>query len=303
MANTHTKDYASMVFVNIMWGLSFIASKHALNVGFTTMTLVFARYVMAAIFLVAIVLIKEKRLVLHKQDILPMFISGLMGITFYYFFEYMGIQRTTTVNASLILAAIPIFTMGAEAIILRTRLTAKQIIGAFISLAGVGLVVLFGGSDGEHSIVGDLFILGASVVWVAYIFCSRKLREKYSSLSMNAWQALTALCTLLPLSLLESPQWKPIPLDGWLCVLVLASICSAFCYCLYGNALKSLSPLASAIFINIIPLTTIVCGVILLKEPLNLMQAMGGILIVISIFLVNLPSKKISRTKERVMGK
>jgi len=281
-----------MVFVNVMWGLSFIASKHAMNAGFTPMMLALFRYVVASACLVPITLITEKRMPLRKQDILPMILSGLTGITFYYFFEYNGIQRTSTVNASLILAAIPILTMLAEAVVYRTRLRPAQVAGAVISMVGVGMILFSGSNEGEASIVGDLFIMGASIVWVAYIFIGRKLRSQYTSLGMNSWQAITALITLLPLAVGENCDLGAIPWDGWAAMAVLAVICSALCYYLYGNALFEMSPLASAIFINLIPLTTMVGGVVLLGETLTWLTVVGGGMVIGSIFLVNMTEKK-----------
>ena len=281
-----------MVFVNVMWGLSFIASKHAMNAGFTPMMLALFRYIVAAACLVPITLITEKRMPLHKQDVIPMILSALTGITFYYFFEYNGIQRTSTVNASLILAAIPILTMLAEAIVYRTRLRPAQVAGAVISMAGVGMILFSGSNEGQASILGDLFIMGASIVWVLYIFMSRKLRGKYSSLNMNSWQAITALVTLLPLAMGEECDLAAIPWDGWAAMAVLAVICSAWCYYLYGNALFEMSPLASAIFINLIPLTTMVGGVVLLGETMTWLTVAGGALVIGSIFLVNMTEGK-----------
>ncbi len=286
------KQWISMVFVNVMWGLSFIASKHAMNAGFTPMTLALFRYVVASACLVPITLITEKRMPLRKQDILPMILSGLTGITFYYFFEYYGIQRTSTVNASLILAAIPILTMLAEAVVYRTRLRPAQVAGAVISMAGVGMILFSGSNEGQASIVGDLFIMGASIVWVAYIFIGRRLRSQYTSLSMNSWQAITALITLLPLAVGEKCNLAAIPWDGWAAMAVLAVICSALCYYLYGNALFEMSPLASAIFINLIPLTTMVGGVVLLGEKLTWLTVVGGGMVIGSIFLVNMTEQK-----------
>lgn len=286
------KQWISMVFVNVMWGLSFIASKHAMNAGFTPMMLALFRYIVAAACLVPITLGVEKKMPLRRQDILPMILSALTGITMYYFFEYHGIERTSTVNASLILAAIPIMTMVAEAVVDKTRLRPAQVAGAVISLMGVGMIILSGSNEGEASIMGDLLILGASVVWVMYIFISRKLRAQYTSLNMNAWQALTALVTLLPLAAGENCNLAAIPWDGWAAMAVLAVICSALCYYLYGNALFEMSPLASAIFINLIPLTTMVGGVVLLGETMTWLTVAGGGLIIGSIFLVNMTEKK-----------
>lgn len=281
-----------MVFVNVMWGLSFIASKHAMNAGFTPMMLALFRYIVASACLVPITLITEKRLRLRRQDIIPMLLSGLTGITFYYFFEYHGIERTSTVNASLILAAIPILTMLAEAVVYRTRLRPAQIVGSVISMVGVGMILFSGSNEGQASIVGDLLIMGASVVWVLYIFISRRLRGQYTSLGMNSWQALTALVTLLPLAVAEECNLAAIPWDGWAAMAVLAVICSAWCYYLYGNALYEMSPLASAIFINLIPLTTMVGGVVLLGEKLTWLTVVGGAMVIGSIFLVNMTEEK-----------
>lgn len=281
-----------MVFVNVMWGLSFIASKHAMNAGFTPMMLALFRYIVASACLVPITLITEKRLRLRRQDIIPMLLSGLTGINFYYFFEYHGIERTSTVNASLILAAIPILTMLAEAVVYRTRLRPAQIVGSVISMVGVGVILFSGSNEGQASIVGDLLIMGASVVWVLYIFISRRLRGQYTSLGMNSWQALTALVTLLPLAVTEECNLAAIPWDGWAAMAVLAVICSAWCYYLYGNALYEMSPLASAIFINLIPLTTMVGGVVLLGEKLTWLTVVGGAMVIGSIFLVNMTEKK-----------
>ena len=54
------------------------------------------------------------------------------------------------------------------------------------------------------------------------------------------------------------------------------------------NALAVLSPLASAIFINLIPLATMVAGVLFLGERLTWMTLLGGALNIGSIFMVNL---------------
>lgn len=281
------RQILSMVFCNVMWGLSFIASKHAMLSGFTPMTLALVRYVLAAACLLPMTLLREKRLALRREDRWLMLLSALTGVTLYYFCEYQGISRTSTVDASLILAAIPILTMAAETVIDKTRMGRRQVSGAVVSVAGTALIVLGGAQEGASSLTGDLFILGASVVWVGYIFLSKRLRTRYSSLSMNAWQAMLAVATLLPLAAMEDCDLGAVTPSGWLAVGVLAVICSALCYWLYGNALYAMSPLASAIFINLIPLTTMVGGVCLLGETLTWQTVVGGGMIIGSIFLVN----------------
>ena len=283
--------YAAMVFVNIMWGLSFVASKHAMNTGFSPMMLALVRYVLAAACLAPVTIRREGKLTLRRQDILPMALSGLTGITLYYWFEYNGIQRTSTVDASLILAAIPILTMIVQAVINRRPMRAVQVTGAAMSLVGVGLIV-GSSAGGASSLWGNVLILGSAAVWVAYIFLSRSLRKHYSSLSMNTWQSVAALVTLIPLAAGDPCDLTAIPWDGWAAAVVLAVICSALCYVMYGDALTDMSPLASAIFINLIPLATVAGGVVLLGETVTWLTGIGGALIIGSIFLVTAGEKR-----------
>lgn len=280
-----------LALVNVLWGMSVIWSKHALSVGFTAMTLAFVRYVMATLCLLPLLVWREGRPRLRRGDVLPMVLSGVVGMGVYYIFEYNGISRTSAISASLILGAVPILTMAAEAAFDRRRLGRRQAAGALASMAGVALVVLSGADEGQGSLVGDLFILGASVTWVVYIFLSRRLRAGYSSLAMNTWQALFAAVSLAPMAALEGCDWAAIPWDGWACAFILAAVCSALCYFLYGQVVGEMSPLASAIFINLIPLTTMVGGVAFLGEMLTWPMLLGGGMIIGSIFLVNLPGR------------
>ena len=84
------KTYGTMVFINVMWGLSFIFSKQGMNAGFQPMGLAFVRYVLAAAALIPLLLWREGAPRLRREDILPMFLSSLAGITVYYFCEYNG---------------------------------------------------------------------------------------------------------------------------------------------------------------------------------------------------------------------
>ena len=191
--------YVAMVFVNVMWGLSYVGSKHALNSGFSPLVLALVRYIIAALVLLPVVMKREGRLKLHKEDIIPIILSALMGMTLYHWLEFVGIKHTSAVNTSLILAAVPIITMIVQACVDRRRMRMVQILGAIMSLVGVACII---GNDagGESSLFGNVLILGAAVVWVAYIFLSRELRKRYTSLSMNTWQAIVGAVTFIPLA-------------------------------------------------------------------------------------------------------
>ncbi|MDR0928604.1 MAG: DMT family transporter [Oscillospiraceae bacterium] len=286
--------YAKISFVCIMWGLSFIASKFAMQSGFGEFTLAFVRYVFVCAILLPLLRLKEGTLRLpDKKDWPGIALTGLTGISLYFIFEYMGVMRTTVANASLVLAAIPVFSILWGAIMGR-RYRAACWLGVAVSMAGVFLVVWFSaaGESGLSTgtvLLGNLLLLGACVCWVIYLEVSRNLLARYGSFPLTVWQGVAGLIGLLPAMLYEgfSGQWVPVPLGGWAAALFLAVICSALCFFWYAQAIRALSTLQVAIFINLNPIVAVLGGVLLLGEGLNWMQGLGGLLIVGSILLVN----------------
>ena len=114
-----------------------------------------------------------------------------------------------------------------------------------------------------------------------------RLLTRYTSLNLTCWQGVAGLIALLPTALLESPRWQPVAWDGWMAVLFLALICSALCFFWYAQAIRALSPMQAAAFVNLNPLVAVLGGVLLLGEPVTLMQLAGGALIVGSILMIN----------------
>ena len=286
--------YAKISFVAGMWGFSFIVSKYAMQQGFGEFTLAFVRYVFVCLAMLPLLRRIEGGWNLpDKKDWPGIFYSGLTGISLYFVFEYLGVMRTTVANASLVLAAIPVFSILWGALRGRKYRMACWL-GVLVSLLGVFMVAYFGAAEEGGGLnitvlIGNLLLLGACVCWVVYIEISNGLLRKYSSLSLTVWQGVAGLIALLPLALYEGAagKWQPVSLGGWGGALFLAVVCSALCFFWYAQAIRALSTIQVAIFINLNPIVAVIAGALLLSEPFSGMQLLGGVLIVGSIFLVN----------------
>ena len=77
----------------------------------------------------------------------------------------------------------------------------------------------------------------------------------------------------------------PVSGKAWLCTFLLAAVCSALCYVLYGVAIRACDPLTVSLSININPVAACVAGALLLHESLTGMQLLGGGLIILSMLL------------------
>lgn len=276
------RGVALLVFVNVCWGLSFIFSKTALSEGMPAMTLAFVRYLITAVLMAPLCLRREGTLRLGRHWKRG-FVSAMLGTTVYYFFEYSGLERTTASAASLIIALVPMMTLLCRVLVQRGRVSPLRWALVALSLAGVWLVIRADMQGGAGSLAGNLFMIGACLCWTGYLMVMPPLAAACSSLRVTTWQAVAAAFTLLPFALAERGQWVPLSPVAWLCVFLLAAVCSALCYLLYNAAMREVDALTVALSININPITACVAGALLLGESLSGVQLAGGALILLSV--------------------
>lgn len=273
-----------LIFVNTLWGLSFIFSKTALDEGMPTLTLAFIRYALASAILLPICLKQEGGIRLGEWAPRA-FATTLLGITVYYFFEYTGLTLTTASAASLILALVPMLTLLWRAAVLRERISLMRCVMVALSLLGAFLVIGADFSSGSGALLGNLLMVCACLCWVGYILFTPKLMHACSALRVTTWQAIAATITFIPFALAQRDSWVMLSPRAWLCVLLLSALCSALCYLLYGVAIRSVDALTVSLSININPIAACIAGWLLLGEQLTALQLLGGAMILLSVLM------------------
>jgi len=289
----------SIIACVLVWGFSFISIKESLPV-FPPMTLGAVRFVIAIVVLFLMYRLSTDWRSAGKtlKTDLPLLIgSGMAGVTFYFFFENNGVARVTASEASIITASIPVLTMIADWFAAKvslnsaSRLGWKSWLGAFISIAGVALVagVSFSLSG---SISGYVYMGGAALCWVGYSLLTRPLFDrKRPRLYIVFWQNFFGFIGLLPFAVLEYKNWGSPNLPVMLHVVFLALGCSALGYWLYAHAMEVLGVSVTSVFINLIPVVTVIAGFIVLNERLTLLQGAGAALVLAGVYLTILPRR------------
>ena len=296
-----TAVFAIIICVFI-WGFSFISIKLAVAV-FPPMTLGAVRFAMAVIMLFVIYFLSQRRsggknLLQYVKEDLPLLVcSGLAGITFYFFGENNGVALVTASEASIIVAAIPVLTMIADWAV--SKLNSKEgslgwrhWLGAFVSMAGVVLVAGVSLSL-SGSIKGYLFMGLAALCWVCYgLFTRPLLARKRPRIYVVFWQSLFGFLGFLPFAFMERAAWILPSLSVFLHVLFLGICCSALGYWLYAHTLEVLGMSVTAVFINLIPVITVIAGFFILGERLYILQCMGALLVIGGVYLTMLPKRR-----------
>jgi len=280
---------AAMGAVTFVWGLSFVSIKVAVEV-LPPMILAFSRFVLASLILGVILWRREGGIRFGPRDRLAFVVSGVLGVTLYFFFENNGVKRISPSAAAIIVTAIPILSMLTDTIVSRTRMGVVKIVGVAASAFGVYLVVRHGLSEGGSSLAGYLFMFGAVPVWVIYNFLTRRLFTRRSRISIVAMQILYGTVAFIPFMVFEIPliRWDLITPVVLLHVVFLGVFCSALAYTFYVYALNHLGVTATSLFLNLIPVVTVAFSALFLQDTIGPIQMLGGLLVIASVSAVSL---------------
>ncbi len=278
------KAFAALIVANVIWGAGSPIFKLALQ-SVPLFTLAFLRFCLGAFILLVILRSKIFFTVHQKKDVFLLVAYALFGITLNILFFFLGLQTTLAINAGIIVSSTPVLTLFFAMIFLRESFSLKKFFGALLGLFGIVLIIfqplLHTGLD--SSVAGNLFILLATLAWVAALVIGRDLFKQYSPLMLTFWAFVIAAASFLPLAIrdyLTSPLlYSSLSLPGIFGILWGAIFSSAAAYSLNAWGLSKVSATDTAMFTYIDPLAGAVLSVLLLSEPITGFFLLGSLLI------------------------
>ncbi|WP_051688159.1 DMT family transporter [Desulfofalx alkaliphila] len=280
--------YPRLVAVTCMWAGAFVAARYTVE-DLPPFTVAFLRFAMAAALLWALLLLTERPRVKVKSNHWPlMILLGATGIFTYNALFFISLQYTTAINGSLIVASNPVVTTLMAVIILREAVAGRQVVGIFVSFTGVAMVVSGGNPDLLLNMTfnrGDLIMLGAPLAWALYSVFGKKVMDYYSPLMATTYACVIGAVILFPFALWEGHSWWTISPAAWGAIAYMAVFASVIGFFWWYRGVKALGAGRASIFINLVPLWTMVQAGIILQESIALPQLMGAGLIISGVYL------------------
>ncbi len=177
-----------MVCVVLIWGLNFSVVKLALR-SLSPLTFNTLRFGVATLLLLLIMRLRGEAFDLKSRDILPVVILGLCGHTLYQALFINGLALTSPAIASLLMATSPLFVAIYGYVLRIEHVRPVVVAGICVSFVGV-LLLIAGGQAGisprNGTLLGDLLVLGAAMLWAGYTMGGKPLLARYSPLKLNA---------------------------------------------------------------------------------------------------------------------
>jgi drug/metabolite transporter (DMT)-like permease len=290
--NRRAKAYWGIIFTVLIWGLSFLSIKVVLQ-AFPPMSQGLLRFLIAvaALWLLKRQLAPQEKI--RGRDLRYAAGAGLVGVTCYFFCENNGLSLLSASESSIVIATIPVLTVLADRMVFKTPVVRRQYGGALLSMLGVWMLVIEALRTTGNA-AGYLYMFGSALCWVGYCFLTRPLFSRYSRITIVFYQSLFGLIGFLPMALIEicRHQWgTPTPVI-WANLIFLGVFCSAIGYYLYATALNELGMGVGTIFVNLIPVVTVIAGFLILGEHLSPLQMAGGAVVIGGVWLATVETDK-----------
>lgn len=226
-----------------------------------------------------------------NRERLMMMLGGVLGMGGNLLFYINGISLTRPVDAFVIRTFQPILVMLFALIFFHRHFNRYNYIGVILGVSGTVFITLFSSKGGNGSILGDLFILLASVCSVLYLILLKPYVRKYNGLTVAFWMSLAAFLLVLPFGikdLIHASIFKSVPPMNILFelgfVLVAATLIA---YYLSVKALTYISAFIESAYIYALPIIGTIIAIIMKTDIFSWHDPIAFGLVLLGFILAN----------------
>ena len=289
-------DYIAVIALctaMLVWASSFIALKSAIGpIG--PMTVIFGRMFIASLCFLYFIK-RFLRLKFTKDDIKYLALMVLFEPCLYFIFEANALSYTTAGQAGMITSTMPIMTAIGAGIFLKEIISKKFILGSLVAICGVIWLSLSASSSESASnpLLGNSLQFMAMICAAGYAISIRYLVKKFSPLFLTAIQAFVGAIFFLPFAAWE---YNTIVMDfnpeALLWVVYLGVVVTLGGYGLFNFALSRIQASKASMFINLIPVFTLILAFLILGERLGIFEMFASMVILLGVAITQVPFRK-----------
>jgi len=273
----------ALLTVSAAWGLSFIVMKDAIQRQ-SVNNFLFTRFAVAVIVMI---LIRPQTIKLFNRDLLQR--GGLAGIFLGlgYIAQTLGLERTGAAITGFITGLYVVLTPLIASIVLKEKITKFTWLCIAVATFGLGLLSIRGFSVG----IGEMFVLASAVLFAAHIIALSKWSSGRDVYAMTVIQL--TMCAILA-GLASAVEGYSLPPDRgvWSVVIFTAVFATALAFIVQTWSQAHMSATKVAVILTMEVVFAALFAILLGGERLTLQTAIGGILVVVAMYLIVLKEQK-----------
>lgn len=272
----------SLLFVAIVWGSSYLATKIIL-IDYEVFPFLFIRFALTVIILLFFTWKSLKNATMGTWItgiILGLFLAGIFTS------ETWGINFTTSSNAGFLISLTIIFTPLVESFVSRNRLRLGILFAVLLSVVGTALLTL---KQGYQFNIGDLLIIVAALLRAIQMTFTQKLTlgKEMDSGALTTIQ-LSVVAIIMAFVSVFVNGIESITLNKsllfWSLTFYLAAFGTLFAFYIQLVMIRKTSPTRVGLLMGTEPIFATLFAILLGGESLSIQGWIGGFLIVIATY-------------------
>jgi drug/metabolite transporter (DMT)-like permease len=275
--------------VAAIWGSAFLSMKGTLE-RLDVNSFLAWRFAIATLVLIAI-----RPSVVKKIDLAFAKKGALLGIFLGsgYIFQSFGLTLTTVSNTGFITGLYVVLTPVVAAIFLRKNITLVEWFAVFVATAGLALLSF----NGFHFGLGEFLVLMSALLFAMHIVGLGEWSKGLDTYALTVLQLGTCAVVTFVASL-KSGFRAPPDSGVWFSIIYTALFATALAFIVQTWAQSFIAPSSVAVILAMEVVFAAGFGIWLLDEPVTLRIALGGILVIASMYLIILLDQRKTKVAE-----
>ncbi|WP_085168697.1 DMT family transporter [Brachyspira hyodysenteriae] len=279
-----------VIIGSIAYGFLPIFVKNIIAYNYSSLSIVFYRYFLTAIFLFIIILVTKKSFKITKRQFIELFIFSIIGLGLTLFFLSQSLLYISAGLSNMIHFGYPVIVLLVMIFMFKEKANILKILS--IIFAVVGIVLLTQVVEVE-SFLGVIYALITTITYGSYIIANKKcsFSEVDTMVSLFYMSLFVSIAFFIAGMFTGSLQVLNNLYVFWNFA-VISLVCTIFSLGLLLYGVKRLGSSLASILNMFEPATTVVASIFIYKESLTINIIIGSILIILSTISMVIGSKK-----------
>jgi drug/metabolite transporter (DMT)-like permease len=230
-----------------------------------------------------------------RRTLLRVIGVGVVGFGISVGAQFVGTDRSTAMNGTLITSASPAFILIFAALILREPLTLRRIVAVALATIGVIVIVDLGQADfSSDAFIGNIALVIAALTWGLYSVLVKQISKGLDTLLVTLIAFFGGMLITIPAAFVElgTRPIGTITLPIILGVLYLGVVSTAAAMWLWNRAFALVDASLASLFFFAQPLVGALLSVIFLHQPMTPALWIGSALILLGVLLSLIPGSR-----------
>lgn len=235
-----------------------------------------------------------RRIQLPVADLRRMLVLGVLGVAASNYFYYLAIQRTNVGTAIILQYTAPVWVLLYTVARGQQKATAQRVSAVGLAMAGIALVLgIVSGKGLRLDLVGVGAALLAAFSFAFYNVAGHSILARH-----DRWIVLLyTVCSASLFWTVVNPPWKIMAAHysstQWLFLMAFSLVSVMVPFSFYFAGLQHLEPTRAIVVSCLEPVFSILLAAVILGELMRPIQALGIVLVLVAIVVVQLPDRKL----------